>query len=59
MNFRNLLEKWISVWQISYTESFNIVASDFVNNDVLVIVSEAIEWMPWTKNINDRFQRYN
>ena len=32
--------------QLSYTESFNIVAADFVNNNKLIIVSDAIGWMP-------------
>jgi hypothetical protein len=32
--------------QISYTESFNIVTADFVVNNVPIIVSEAIDWMP-------------
>lgn len=32
--------------QLSFTESFNIVTADFVNNDTLIAVSEAISWMP-------------
>jgi hypothetical protein len=32
--------------QLSYSESFNIVAADFVNNNKLIIVSDAIDWMP-------------
>jgi hypothetical protein len=32
--------------QVSYTESFNIVAADFVFNNVPIIVSDSIDWMP-------------
>lgn len=32
--------------QISFTESFNIVAADFVSQRVPIIVSEDIDWMP-------------
>jgi hypothetical protein len=32
--------------QLSYTESFNIVAADFVKEGVPIIVSDAIKWMP-------------
>ena len=32
--------------QLSFSESFNIVAADFVNNNKLILVSEAIDWMP-------------
>jgi hypothetical protein len=32
--------------QISYTESFNIVAANFVNNNKIIVVSEDIDWMP-------------
>lgn len=32
--------------QVSYTESFNIVSADFVNNRVPIVVSEAIAWLP-------------
>jgi hypothetical protein len=32
--------------QLSYTESFNIVTADFVNNNKLIVVSDAIDWMP-------------
>ena len=31
--------------QVSFTETFNIVAADFVNNNVPVIVSEEITWV--------------
>lgn len=32
--------------QLSFSESFNIVAADFVNNNRIIIVSEAIDWIP-------------
>lgn len=44
--FQDLVKRMDLGLQLSYTESFNIVASDFVNNNVPVIVSDAIEWMP-------------
>jgi hypothetical protein len=31
--------------QLSFTESFNIVSADFINNNRLIIVSEAIDWL--------------
>lgn len=36
--------------QVSLSETFNIVAADFVHAEVPVLVSKEIEWMPfWTK----------
>lgn len=32
--------------QLSFSESFNIVAADFVSEDKLIIVSDSIKWMP-------------
>ena len=32
--------------QVSITESFNIVAANFISEDVPIIVSEDITWMP-------------
>jgi hypothetical protein len=32
--------------QVSYSESFNIVAADFVDNGVPILVSEEIDWLP-------------
>ena len=34
--------------QVSYTESFNIIAADFVHNGVPIITSSQIDWMPST-----------
>lgn len=33
--------------QVSFTESFNIIAADFVASQVPVVVSTDITWMPW------------
>jgi hypothetical protein len=44
--FQGLVRKMDIGLQLSYTESFNIVAADFVNNDIPIIVSDAIDWMP-------------
>ena len=32
--------------QVSFNESFNIVAADFVKQDVPILVSDSINWMP-------------
>lgn len=32
--------------QVSLSETFNIVAADFVNNNIPVVVSSEIDWMP-------------
>jgi hypothetical protein len=44
--FQELIRKMDIGLQLSYTESFNIVAADFVNNHKLILVSESIDWMP-------------
>lgn len=44
--FMTLIKRMDIGMQLSFTESFNIVASDFVNNNKLILVSEAIDWMP-------------
>jgi hypothetical protein len=44
--FQHLVKKMDLGLQLSYSESFNIVASDFVNHNILIVVSEAISWMP-------------
>lgn len=45
--FEHLIRKMDLGLQLSYTESFNIVSADFVNEGVPIIVSETIKWMPW------------
>lgn len=44
--FMALIKRMDIGMQLSYTESFNIVASDFVNNNKLILVSDAVDWMP-------------
>jgi hypothetical protein len=44
--FNDIIKEMDMGLQISYTESFNIVTADFVNNNILIIVSDAIKWMP-------------
>jgi hypothetical protein len=46
-DFQHLISKMDMGLQLSYTESFNIVAADFVNNGVPIVVSDAIYWMPF------------
>jgi len=44
--FQHLIREMDIGMQLSYTESFNIVSADFINNNRLILVSETIEWMP-------------
>jgi hypothetical protein len=44
--FMALIKRMDIGMQLSFTESFNIVTSDFINNNKLILVSEAIRWMP-------------
>jgi len=44
--FQDLVRHMDIGLQLSYTESFNIVAADFVNNDIPIITSDAIDWIP-------------
>jgi hypothetical protein len=43
--FIGLVRKMDIGLQVSFTETFNIVAADFVNNNVPVIVSDEITWV--------------
>lgn len=46
--FVNFISKEIDIgMQISLSESFNIVAADFVYATVPLVVSPEIDWMPW------------
>jgi hypothetical protein len=45
-DFEDLIRKMDIGLQISFTESFNIVTADFVLNNVPIIVSDSITWMP-------------
>ena len=44
--FHELIKTMDLGMQLSFTESFNIVTADFINNNKLIMVSDAIEWMP-------------
>jgi hypothetical protein len=44
--FHKLISKMDLGMQLSYTESFNIVTADFVSKNKLILVSNAIDWMP-------------
>lgn len=49
-DFEKLISSMDLGLQLSYTESFNIVSADFVNEGVNIIVSESVDWMPfWSK----------
>lgn len=45
-DFEHLIQHMDLGMQLSYTESFNIVAADFVNMGIPIITSEAVSWMP-------------
>lgn len=44
--FIGLVKKMDVGMQVSFSESFNIVAADFVANDVPIVVSKDVSWMP-------------
>lgn len=44
--FQHLIKKMDIGLQLSYTESFNIVTADFISNNIPILVSDAINWMP-------------
>ena len=44
--FQHLVRRMDIGIQLSFTESFNIVSADFINNNRLVAVSDAIDWLP-------------
>lgn len=44
--FQHLIKKMDVGLQLSYTESFNIVTADFIRNNIPILVSDAINWMP-------------
>lgn len=45
-DFQALVREMDLGLQLSFTESFNIVTADFVNNGIPILVSDTIEWMP-------------
>ena len=48
MEYDNLIRFMDVGMQLSFTESFNIVAANFVCNGVPIVVSSTIDWMPTT-----------
>jgi hypothetical protein len=44
--FQDLIREMDIGLQVSFTETFNIVTADFINNDRIIVVSEAIWWLP-------------
>jgi len=44
--FIDLVQKMDMGMQVSLSESFNLVAADFVNNHVPIVVSDEIDWLP-------------
>lgn len=44
-DFQKLVQSMDLGLQLSFSESFNIVAADFVNNDRMIVVSDAIDWL--------------
>jgi len=52
--FRRLVRTMDLVFQVSYTESFNVVTADAVAEGVPVVASDAIDWVPdWWKAASD------
>jgi glycosyltransferase involved in cell wall biosynthesis len=53
--FRDTLRRMHILFQVSYTESFNMVTADGIAEGVTSVVSEAINWAPnrWKANIDD------
>jgi glycosyltransferase involved in cell wall biosynthesis len=45
-SFRRLLRTVDLVFQVSYTETFNVVTADSIAEGVPVVASDAIEWVP-------------
>jgi glycosyltransferase involved in cell wall biosynthesis len=45
-SFRRLVRTVDLVFQVSYTETFNVVTADAIAEGVPVVASEAIEWVP-------------
>jgi glycosyltransferase involved in cell wall biosynthesis len=54
-SFRDTLRRMHLLFQVSYTESFNMVTADGIAEGIPSVVSEAIDWVPerWQANIDD------
>lgn len=44
--FLDLVEQMDIGMQVSFSETFNIVSADFINEDVPIVTSKEIDWMP-------------
>lgn len=53
--FRDLAGSMHLLFQLSYTESFNLVTADGISVGVPSVVGEAIDWVPdrWQANVDD------
>lgn len=53
--FRDTLRRMHLLYQVSYTESFNMVTADGIAEGIPSVVSEAIDWVPrsWQANVDD------
>jgi hypothetical protein len=47
LEFISLIKTMDIGMQVSFSESFNIVAADFVNNKIPIVVSDEINWLPY------------
>ena len=52
MEYDNLIRYMDIGMQLSFTESFNIVAANFVCNGVPIVVGETIDWMPKSMKVS-------
>lgn len=53
--FKELVREMDLIYQISYTESFNMVTADAISEGVPVVISDAITWAPrsWIAKMDD------
>jgi len=51
-SFTHLIRKMDFGLQVSFSETFNIVAADFVHLKVPIVGSSEIEWMNWLYKAN-------
>lgn len=45
--FVNVVKQMDLGLQLSFSETYNIIAADFVNNNIPIVVSDEIRWMNW------------
>jgi predicted nucleic-acid-binding protein len=51
-DFIALVKKMDMGMQVSLTETYNIVTADFVHNEVPIVVSKDVKWMPFISQAN-------